>query len=176
MDPTFLAELFETLGLLAVATVIAMVAKRLFARSIGAGRPGGPTIATSGGWSDLAARFATERGPEAPLARAATLMVGSVVWKNCVAVGVEADGLRLAVQVPLFGGVGKAPLLIPWDEIVETAPARLHWGAARLLVVGRPTIATLTLPETLFQGIVAHGRLGARVVEAARRTPRAGRS
>lgn len=157
MDPAVLAGLIETIGFLVVVAVVAVMMKRLFARVIGGGRPEEPSIAPVGGWADLAARFAVDRAPEAPLARAATIMVGPVVWKNCV--GAEPDGLRLAVRVPLFGRVGKPPLLIPWDEIVEIAPTRLHWGAARLLVVGRPTIATLTLPESLFQGIVACGPL-----------------
>ncbi|MBV5263437.1 hypothetical protein [Pinisolibacter aquiterrae] len=171
MDPAVVAGLIETIGFLVVVAVLAMMTKRLFSRAIGSRRSEGPTIAPSGGWSDLAARFGVERGPEPPLVRGATLMVGPVVWKNCVAVGAEVDGLRLAVKMPLFGGVGKAPLRIPWDEIVEIAPARLHWGAARLVVVGRPTVATLTLPETLFQAIAARGHLGADLAASARATP-----
>jgi hypothetical protein len=171
MDPAVLAGLIETIGFLVVVAVLAMMMKRIFARAVGGGRPEGPSIAPSGGWSDLAARFPAVRGPEAPLARSATLMVGPVVWKSCISVGADADGLRLAVRMPLFGGVGKAPLRIPWDEIVEIAPAHLHWGAARLVVVGRPTVATLTLPETLFQAIAARGHLGADLAASARATP-----
>lgn len=171
MDPVVLAGLIETIGFLLVMAVLAMMMKRIFVGAVGSGRPEDPSIAPAGGWSDLAARFPAARGPEAPLARAATLMVGPVVWKNCVGVGAEADGLRLAVKVPFFGAVGNAPLRIPWDEIVEIAPARLHWGAARLVVVGRPTIATLTLPETLFQAIAARGHLGPDLAASARATP-----
>lgn len=170
MDPAFLAMLIETAGFLVVVAAMAFLMKRLFARAIGSTAPDGPVIAPSGGWSDLATRFAATAPPEAPLARAATIMVGPVVWKNCIQVGAEEEGLALAVKVPLFGRAGKSPLIVPWDEIVAIAPARLHWGAARLLVVGRPTIATLTLPETLFQAIAARGYL-TKALQAESRAP-----
>ena len=112
-----------------------------------------------GSWSDLERRFATDRPATDPIARAASLQVGATTWKNCVAIAVEETGLRLAVKVPLLGRFGKAPLLLPWSEIVDVVPAHLFWGPARRLVIGRPTLATVTLPERLYEAILARGHL-----------------
>ncbi|NLH79889.1 MAG: hypothetical protein GX458_03465 [Phyllobacteriaceae bacterium] len=159
MTSAFLAMLFETLITIAFVVAIAVLLKKLLARAGGARRPDGREVPDAGGWSDLARRFADDRPIAEPVARAASIKVGSTMWKNCAAIGVEEAGLRLAVRVPLLGGFGKAPLLVPWSEIVEVVPAHLFWGAARRLVIGRPTLATVTLPEAVFEAILARGHL-----------------
>lgn len=159
MDPTFLDPFVDTAFTVVCVLVVALVVKTLLSRAAGSRPPPGHEVPPRGGWSDLEARFAVDAPPTAPVARAASTMIGSTVWKNCTSVGVEEEGLRLAVRVPLVGAFGRRPLLIPWDEIVEIAPARLHWGPARRLVVGRPPIATVTLPEAVFEAILARGHL-----------------
>lgn len=159
MDPVVLAMVVETVVTLAVVIVFALILKKVLTRATAARSVGGRVVPPAGGWDRLEARFATDAAPTDPVASAASIMVGTTAWKNCVAVGVEPDGLRLAVKVPLLGAFGKKPVLIPWEEIVETAPARLWWGPARRLVVGRPTIATVTLTDPVFEAILTHGHL-----------------
>lgn len=159
MTDSVLAPLADTAITVVVVVLLAILVKRLLARAAGSRKPDGREIPHLGGWSDLERRFATDAAPADPLVRAASIMVGSTAWKNCTLIGVEEAGLRLAVRVPLLGDFGRRPLLIPWEEITETAPARLWWKPARRLVVGRPAIATLTLPEELFEAILARGHL-----------------
>lgn len=161
MTTAVLTDLVSTLVFLALVFAAGMAVRKLVVRATGARGADGRAIAAEGGWDVLAARF-TDRDPAPePLAHAATVMVGATVWKNCVTVGVDDVGLHLAVKVPLLGGMGRPPLLVPWEEIVEVVPARLHWGLARRLVIGRPTLATLTLPEKVYEKILARGRLAA---------------
>jgi len=103
----------------------------------------------SGGWAALEAAFGVDAAPEAPIATGASLMVGPVLWRNCVAVGADPSGLHLAVRVPLLGGMGKRPVVIPWDAFRDPEPATLYWGTARLWHLGEPEVATLTLPSDL---------------------------
>ena len=159
MDPVVLAMIVETVVTLIVVVAFAVFMKKLLARATSAETPDGRTIPAAGSWSALEARFATSAPAAEPVVRAASIMVGGTAWKNCVAIGVEAEGLHLSIRVPLLGAFGRKPLLIPWDEIVESAPTRLYWGPARRLVIGRPTIATLTLTESIFETILARGHL-----------------
>lgn len=162
MNDALLAPVLDTAITVVAVLLLALLVKKLLARASGARAVDGREIPHLGGWSDLEPHFATDHGPTEPIARAASVMVGATARKNCTAIGIEETGLRLAVKVPLLGGFGRRPLLIPWEEIVETAPARLWWGPARRLVVGSPPIATLTLPEALFEAILARGHLARR--------------
>lgn len=161
MTPASLALILDTAITIAVLVAIALLARKLLSRAAGARRTDGREVPSIGSWSDLERRFATERPATDPIGRAVSLRIGATTWKNCVSVAAEEAGLRLAVKVPLLGGFGKAPLLLPWAEIVEAVPARLFWGPARRLVIGRPPLATVTLPEPIFEAILARGHLAA---------------
>ncbi|MCE1237655.1 MAG: hypothetical protein LWW93_14995 [Hyphomicrobiales bacterium] len=157
MDPAVLAMIVETAFTLIVAFGVAILLKRLLAHASGPRVPEGEAIADRGSWSELETRFATLRGPDAPIARRVSVKIGVPIWKNCVAVGADDAGLRLEVKTPILGGMGRRPLLVPWDEIVEVHPVRLYWKSARQLVVGRPPLATVTLPEAVWETILARG-------------------
>lgn len=157
MDPVVLPMIVETAITLVFAFVAALVVKRLFAALMGGRSAAGAPVAERGSWSELEKRFATPRGPDAPIARRVSVKIGLPIWKNCVEVGADEAGLRLAVKMPIIGGMGRSPLLLPWDEIVETHPTRLYWKSAQQLVVGRPPLATVTLPEPVWEKILARG-------------------
>ena len=159
MDPVVLSMIVETVVTLILVVAFAVLMKKLLARATSAVTPDGRVIPSAGSWSALEAHFATTTPLADPVARAASIMVGRGTWKNCVAIGVEPAGLHLAIRIPILGSFGKKPVLIPWDEIVESAPSRLYWGPARRLVIGRPTIATVTLTESIFETILARGHL-----------------
>jgi hypothetical protein len=125
-------------------------------------RAGGlATTGASGGWSALESVWAHPEPPKNPVSGRASLMVGKVLWRNCVVVGVDPAGLHLAVRAPVFGGFGKSPVRIPWGAFRDPEPARLFWGAAHLWHLGTPDVATITLPADLEAKIAAKGgRLG----------------
>ena len=159
MDPVLLAMLVDGAVFLLFVVGVVWLLKRLRRRATEGRASDGLAIPPSGGWTELAARFATDLPPPRLLAERVSVMVGPVAWKNCVAVGVGPDALFLAVEVPLLGAMGKRPLKIPWSEIGDGGPTTLYWKAARLLVVGRPTLATVTLPGALRDELVRLGHL-----------------
>ena len=112
---------------------------------------------SSSGWSALESAWAVAEPPKDPIATRANLMVGKVLWRNCVIVGIDPRGLHLAVKVPIFGGFGKKPVRIPWDAFHDPEPARLFWADATLWRLGTPEVATITLPEDLSTKIAARG-------------------
>ncbi len=147
MDFMYTSLLIESV--LAVLVVVALVhGLRLLRRSIGG---------AGGGWAALATRYAVAEAPSTPIAAHASVMIGRILWRNCVVVGVERRGLRLAVKVPLLGAFGKPPLLIPWGDFGAPEEALLHWQPADRHPVGHPPITTLTVPRELEQAIVASG-------------------
>ncbi len=109
--------------------------------------------ADAGGWRGLAARWPAA-GPAAhPIARRATVAFGAVRWKNCVVVGVDPEGLLLAVRIPLLGSLGTRPAAVPWAAIGEPRPARLYGSAAVLLPLGDPPIE-MVVPLALWRRIL----------------------
>ena len=112
---------------------------------------------SSAGWAALEAAWAVADAPKDPIASRQSLMVGKVLWRNCVAVSADPRGLHLAVKVPLLGGFGKKPVLIPWEAFRDPEPAKLFWGDATLWHLGTPDVATLTLPVDLETQIRAAG-------------------
>ncbi|MER2605780.1 MAG: hypothetical protein ABTQ29_08130 [Siculibacillus sp.] len=163
MDVAVVAVALETAVLLAIVAVFVLVMRRLRRRAVGGVPLDEPVddvlMRPAGDWGVLAARFAVDRPADDPIAERATVMVGPTVWRNCVRVGIGADGLALAVRTPIFGAFGKKPIRIPWSAVVATAPTTLHWGAARMLTIGRPPLATVTLPLDLWAEIDRAGHL-----------------
>jgi hypothetical protein len=107
----------------------------------------------AGGWRGLAERWPAAGPAPRPIARRATIAFGAIRWKNCVVVGVEPQGLLLAVHVPLLGGFGTRPVAIPWAAIGAPRPARLYGSAAVVLPLGDPPIEA-TMPLALWQKIL----------------------
>ncbi|WP_333825993.1 hypothetical protein [Pinisolibacter sp.] len=104
---------------------------------------------SSTGWSALEAAWGVTEAPKDPITTRANLMVGKVLWRNCVVVGIDPRGLHLAVKVPIFGGFGKTPVRIPWTAFHDPEPARLFWADATMWRLGTPEVATITLPGDL---------------------------
>lgn len=170
MTPALVAILLELVVFAAFVAVVVMVLRRLRRRvAADAAHPAGPRAGdeeappVAGGWRALAAHWATAAPPRETIATRASIMVGRTVWRNCVAVGVGPEGLHLAVRIPILGSLGCAPLLIPWSAVVSTAPTTLWWREARQLSIGRPLVATITLPGDLWATIGRGGHLAVAV-------------
>lgn len=126
--------------------------------------------AGSGGWAAAEATWSVPDRPREPIATGESLLVGRVLWRNCVDVGADLRGLHLAVRVPILGGFGKTPLRIPWDAFHAPEPAKLFWGEARLWHLGDPEVTTITLGAELEAKIRARGfPLGARAANGGAR-------
>ena len=147
MDFMYVLLVVEVLFLLAMGLVLWKVLAAMKRRAGG----------SAAGWSALEAAWGVAEAPKDPIATRANLMVGKVLWRNCVIVGIDPRGLHLAVKVPIFGGFGKSPVRIPWDAFHDPEPARLFWADATLWRLGTPEVATMTLPADLAAKIAARG-------------------
>lgn len=111
----------------------------------------------SGGWAALESVWGSAAPPTDPITTRASIAVGRVIWRNCVVVGCDPRGLHLAVRVPLLGGFGKKPVLIPWTAFHAPEPVKLYWQDARLWHLGHPEVASITLPSELETHVHAKG-------------------
>jgi hypothetical protein len=150
----------ETIYLLFLVEILFLVAMGfglwLFVRALRR-RMGG----SRAGWAALEATWGVAEPPLSPLVTRGTLVVGKVLWRNCVAVAADPGGLHLAVTVPFLGAMGKKPVRIPWTAFHAPEPAKLYWGDATLWRLGIPEVATITLPKDLEARLAASGhRLG----------------
>jgi hypothetical protein len=102
------------------------------------------------GWSRLSSRYATTQQPPTQAVSRQTLVVGQVLYRNCVTVGLSDAGLYLKIGFPL-SIFGKSSLLIPWSEFKQISEARLYLHKAACLSLGDPPVGTITVPMTLFE-------------------------
>jgi hypothetical protein len=105
-----------------------------------------------GRWRDLAKKYPAS-GPSPKTLPRQTVMIGPVLYRNCMSVGADESGLFLAPGRPL-SLVLKQTLRIPWPDIVKTEEAKVFWGKGITLIVGAPALATLTLKVDLFEKLV----------------------
>lgn len=113
-----------------------------------------PTIAqhfkgAAGGWSRLSEVYATTRHPPAQLLPRQTVVVGQVLYRNCITVGFDDIGLYLAPGFPI-AIFGKRPLFFPWTGFTRIEEGRLFWRKAAVLSLGEPRVGTITVPMELF--------------------------
>ena len=143
MDETWFMPLWLQLAIIVAvfAAVVVFVFPRLARHMNG-----------SGGWGGLARQYAVPPREVDDAFRRQSLKVGQVLWRNCVTVAAPVDGLYLEVKAPL-PFLAKPPLLIPWSQIGSVEMVRLFWQEAYQLEVGRPLIATITLPGDLYHRV-----------------------
>ena len=147
METMYLLFLVEILFLVLVGLGLWAVLRALRRRSGG----------SPAGWLALEAAWGVAEAPGRPIVTRGTLVVGKVLWRNCVTVGADADALHLAVKVPLLGAMGRGPVRIPWTAFRSPEPAKLQWRDATLWHLGTPEVATLTLPSEIDAALRASG-------------------
>jgi hypothetical protein len=145
MDPWLVLYLLVFLAVL----VAAAVGLRLLLPLVLAHFKGG-----TGGWSALAASYATAEEPAGELLRGRSIVAGAVLYRFCVTVGIAAPGLYLAAETPITPS--PKPLLIPWGAFMRVEPARLFWRKAALISLGDPQVGTLTVPMELYTRMRRH--------------------
>jgi hypothetical protein len=112
------------------------------------------------GWGALAEAYATSKDTPAGAWTAQTLVVGRILYRNCVTVGAEDAGLYMRLGFPLTL-LRRPALLIPWSEFKRLDKGRLYWQESSLLSLGEPEVGTLTVPAALFAKIRPHIKVAA---------------
>lgn len=107
----------------------------------------------AGGWSRLSEVYATTRHLPAQLLRRQTLVVGKVLYRNCITVGFDDSGLYLEPGFPI-SLLGKRPLFVPWTEFTRVEEGRMFWRKAAVLPLGEPVVGTITVPMELFNNAI----------------------
>lgn len=106
----------------------------------------------AGSRSRLAQTYATTQQLPALVCRRQSVVVGKVLYRNCMIVGCDEAGLYLQFGFPL-SVLGRPRLFIAWSEIKRIDEGRLFWRPAALLSFGEPLVGTITMPERLFETI-----------------------
>jgi hypothetical protein len=119
---------------------------------------------STGGWGRLSQAYATTRQLPAQIRARQNIVVGKVLYRNCMIVGFDNAGLYLEIGFPL-SMLGRRRLFIPWTEVKGIEDGRLFWRRAALLSLGEPPVGTITLPMQLFETIQpAMGKAAKRLV------------
>lgn len=117
---------------------------------------------SAGGWRRFSKLYATTRQLPAQLFRRQNIVMGQVLYRNCMTVAFDDVGLYLEPGFPV-SFLGR--LFIPWTEFKRVEEGRLFWRRAAVLTFGKPPGGTITMPMELFNTI----RSGSG--EAAKRMP-----
>jgi hypothetical protein len=107
---------------------------------------------SSGGWNRLSQVYATTRQLPAQVYARQSIVVGQILYRNCMVVGFDDAGLYLENGFPM-SMLGRPRLFIPWTELKRIEEGRLFWRKAALLSFGEPLVGTITVPLTLFETI-----------------------
>lgn len=97
------------------------------------------------GWASLAEYFRLKQPFSGERKHFRSGMVGWVGYRSCLTVGVNREGLYLAVM-PIFA-LGSPPLFIPWKSVTSIKKQkRFFFMQEGALEIGNPTITTACIP------------------------------
>lgn len=106
------------------------------------------------GLDELARRYTATRTPQGEKLTRQTVQIGSVRYKRCVTLHVDAEGLFL--QIKFIFSRERAPFFIPWQEIKHVQLTRLYWQQAFLLTIGNPAVTRIILPKSSYSKIAPY--------------------
>lgn len=97
--------------------------------------------ARGSGWASLAQRFpAPATGSDGQ--RVAVMRVGPVMYRRCVRVALDDQGLTLRTRLP-----GHRPIRMPWSCVQALGEERLQWQRVVTVELVGDDQPRLTLPE-----------------------------
>jgi hypothetical protein len=105
------------------------------------------------GLNGLVEQFPVEEAPKGREFFKQTIQIGSVRFRKCVTVIIDASGLYLKVAPPLSRS---SEVLIPWDDIKEVSPTRLYGRQASSLSLGITGEDHLIVYNKLFKLMEPH--------------------
>lgn len=143
MDPQFIFFLAVFLVVLVVIAIgLRLLVPRILQHFKG----------SAGGWSRLSEAYATARPMPTQTRARESIVVGQVLYRNCMIVGFDDTGLYLELGFPI-SLLRRPRLFIPWAEFKRREEGRLFWRKAALLTVGDPLVGTITVPMELYEAI-----------------------
>ncbi|AFY37659.1 hypothetical protein Lepto7376_1307 [[Leptolyngbya] sp. PCC 7376] len=103
------------------------------------------------GWDKLAQKYGYHSKFQGKTVRMTTAYIGMVRYRNCVSIGVNAQGLYVS-PFELFR-LGYPPIFVRWEEIsrFEKKQGILGLGQYYALDVGNPRIRTIKLSPRIFR-------------------------
>jgi hypothetical protein len=105
------------------------------------------------GLSKLEQVYITEPLPAKACIPRQTLQIGRVRYRHCVGVNASDKGLYLVVQVPFNRAQS---LLIPWNDLRQSGTTQVYWETAIRFMVGRPLVAEIALPMSMYRLMERH--------------------
>jgi|SRR5580692_8863308 hypothetical protein len=107
-------------------------------------------ISRMGRWHRLAESYATNEPPMGKRFWMQSAAFQNANYSNCVTIYTSEQGLYLSLMLPFR--LGHPPLLIPWREIHEVGRRRFLWMERVIVEVGSLSLATVNLPQKVFEG------------------------
>ncbi|MFZ5392299.1 MAG: hypothetical protein ACOZAR_03875 [Patescibacteria group bacterium] len=86
--------------------------------------------------------YSTSQTPPPALKKFQTVQIGAVVWKNCVDLGTDNQGLYLKINAPFKS---YPALFFPWAELTISGQGKLYWQNTHNISIGQPPIGHLQL-------------------------------
>ena len=103
------------------------------------------------GWRGLSKLYASGSNPSDSTWYAQSGRIGWLAYRNCLIVGVSAEGLYLSVLLPFRPG--HSALLIPWTDIDGVDENTVLFMKCTVVRVGAPTSATIELAPSWYPEI-----------------------
>ena len=103
------------------------------------------------GWQTLAEKYAARGLYSGETQSWQSGRMGFCSYRNCLTVGVNHQGLYLAVM-PIFA-LGATPLLIPWHAVSALARKKIFFMTYTEITVEFPPVVTLQLYGSFFDRI-----------------------
>jgi hypothetical protein len=107
---------------------------------------------SAAGWRRLSEAYATTRQLPAQVCTRQSIVVGQVLYRNCMIVGFDDTGLYLEIGFAI-SILGRRRLFIRWTAFKSIEEGRLFWRKAAVLSVGEPFVGTIAVPMKLFEMI-----------------------
>ncbi len=103
------------------------------------------------GWDKLAQKYGYHSQFSGKLTRMTTAYIGMVRYRNCISIGVNAQGLYIS-PFALFR-LNYPPIFVPWGDIsrFEKKPGIFGLGQYYALDIGFPKIRTVKLSPRVFR-------------------------
>ena len=100
------------------------------------------------GLAKLGDHYEIKQQPEGEYFSKQTVQIGAVRYRNCTTIGLCDLGLYLWAK-PIFSH--NPALLIPWQDIKYTGPAKIYQNRAAALSIGEPPCGTIRVYTKVYQ-------------------------
>ena len=121
---------------LLIIIALLLVGLVIFAIIFGIGKIGNSNL------EHLLKKYSTTQIPPSTIKKYQTVQIDVVVWKNCVDLGTDNQGLYLKINAPFKS---YPALFFPWTELTISGQGKLYWQNTHTISIGQPPISHLQL-------------------------------